>query len=426
MLKAYKGHIIYTEDADCFKAVENGYVIVEENGKVVGVYKELPMDVSHYDVVDYGNKLIVPGFVDLHFHAPQYTNLGLGLDKELLPWLTEYTFPEEAKYSDLGYAETVYKNVVRDLWRYGTTRIVLLSTLHREGTEKLMQLIDQAGIGAYVGKVNMDRNSPEYLCETTDHSLEETEKWIENTESLYKQVKPIITPRFVPTCTEQLMSGLGKLAEKYHLPIQSHISENLGECDWVKELHPSAGNYADVYWQNGLLGPKTIMAHCVHNTDEEIALFRECGTYAAHCPNANYNLSSGIMPVRKFMNAGVHVGLGTDVGAGHKISISSVMSSAVQASKMAWMYFDKSFAPLTTSEVFYLGTKGGGSFFGKVGSFEEGYEFDALVIDDSQLGDQTNRSLEERLQRYIYIGDDRQIQHRFVSGNELMEPFLEK
>jgi guanine deaminase len=421
MAKAYQGHILYTKNPDRFEIFENGAVVVED-GKVVEVLKTLPENLEALEVFNMGDRLIIPGFVDLHFHAPQFPNLGLGLDKELLPWLEDYTFPEEARYSDLDYAESVYTRVAKEIWRQGTTRIVLFSSVHKESTQLLMSIFDRAGLGAYVGKVNMDRNCPDFLVESTGDSIEATKAWLEATVNLYPRVKPLITPRFVPTCTSELMRALGDLAAEYNVPVQTHISENQAEVDWVRELHPESADYATVYEDHGLMGDKTILAHCVHNTDTEIEKMAKLGVFAAHCPNANYNLASGIMPVRKFLNAGVKVGLGTDVGAGHKVSIASVMSTAIQASKIAWLNSDRTLAPLSTSEAFYLGTKGGGAYFGKVGSFEPGYEFDALVIDDHRLGVTEGRTLEERLQRFLYIGDDRDIISRFVSGDEIMEP----
>lgn len=419
MLKAYKGHVVYTASPEAFTVIENGYIVVE-NGIVKAVSHEMPKELDQSQIVDYGDRLIMPGFVDLHFHAPQYPNIGLGLDKELLPWLEDYTFPTEAKFADTDFADRVYRKVVHELLRQGTTRVVLFATIHLESSKLLARILDESGIGAYVGKVNMDRNSSEILIESTENSLCDTEAFINAFEGVSDRVKPIITPRFVPTCTPEVMEGLGQLARKYNVPVQSHISENLGEVKWVSELHPEFKNYASVYDHFGLLNDQTIMAHCVHNTDDEIGMMAERGTFSAHCPNANYNLSSGIMPVRKFLNAGVQVGLGTDVGAGHKVSIAQVMSQAVQGSKMVWQMVDNSLAPLTTSEVFYMATKGGGAFFGNVGSFEPGYEFDALVIDDKSLQIELERSIEERVQRYIYCGDDRNIKARFVKGQEIL------
>jgi guanine deaminase len=190
----------------------------------------------------------------------------------------------------------------------------------------------------------------------------------------------------------------------------------------VKTLHPEFISYAGVYDGMNLLTENTIMTHAVHNTPEEIRLLAKRNVFIAHCPNANFNLSSGIMPARKFLDAGIRVGLGTDIGAGHQIGIYKVMNSAVQASKINWLNSGKVERSLTMSEAFYMGTKGGGNFFGKVGSFEDGYSLDALVIDDKNLGDRDFRSIEERLQRFIYCGDDRNITKRYVAGKLLSEP----
>lgn len=420
-VKVYRGNIVFTKTKDKFSIYKNGFILVAD-GKVKKVMNDLPKEYEKYEIVNYGDNLIIPGFVDLHFHAPQFANLGLGLDKELIPWLESYTFPEEAKFKDLNYAEKIYKSVVKELWRQGTTRVVLFSSLHIEGTKVLFNLLIKSGLGAYIGKVNMDRNSPDYLIEDTEQSIKDTEEIIKEYINKSKLVSPIITPRFVPSCTPKLMKKLGELAEKHNLPIQSHLSENHSEIEWIKELHKECSSYTGVYETYGLLKRgKTIMAHCIHNTEEEISMLKAYKIFAAHCPTSNSNLSSGIMPVRRFLQEGIPVGLGSDVSAGHKISIPSVMNMSIQFSKLKWLESNKALDSLSTSEVFYLGTKGGGEFFGKVGSFEEGYDFDALVIDDSSLGN-TSISIEERLQRYIYIGDDRNIIHRYVSGMKIEEP----
>ncbi|MEK6263292.1 MAG: guanine deaminase [Clostridium sp.] len=420
-MKALKGNIIFTSSSEKFEVYEDSY-LVESDGTVIGIFKELPSHLKGINVNDFGSSLIIPGFVDMHTHAPQFQNMGMGLDEELLQWLNKYTFPEEAKYSNEEYAKRLYTNLAKELWRNGTTRVVLFSTIHRNGTEVLMDVMNRAGIGAYVGKVNMDRHSPDFYVESTEESLSSTEEWILATKDKYNLVKPIIKPRFVPTCSVKLMKGLAKLSEKYNLKVQSHLSENEDEIQWVKTLHPEFDSYADVYNGMNLLTENTIMAHAVYSTPEEIELLAKRNSFIAHCPNANYNLSSGIMPARKFLDAGIRVGLGTDIGAGHQIGIYKVMNSAVQASKINWLNSGKVERCITMSEAFYMGTKGGGEFFGKVGSFEDGYSLDALVIDDKNLGDRDFRSIEERLQRFIYCGDDRNITKRYVAGKLLSEP----
>lgn len=421
--KALKGTIVYTATKDKLQIHEDSYIIIED-GKVVEIVRDLGSLYKDIDLEDYSGKLIIPGFVDIHLHAVQYPNMGLGLDKELLPWLETYTFPEEGRYKDLNYAEGVFKRFINQLWRVGTLRSVVFSSIHKESTELLLDLFIESGLGAYVGKVNMDRNTAAYLIEDTDESLRATEEIICKYLERSDLVRPIITPRFAPTCSGRLLKGLGDLAVKYKLPVQSHLNENKSEIEWVKELFPESKDYASVYKDFNLFGEtRTVMAHCIYNTDEEIDLMAKKGVYAAHCPYSNHNLSSGIMPVKKHMEMGVNVGLASDIAGGNKLDIPSVIYGAIQASKINWLNTGKRLDPLTFSEAFYLGTKGGGSFFGKVGSFEGQYDFDALVINDLELSDMKKLTAAERIERYIYIGDDRQIEARYVRGEKIEKPF---
>lgn len=422
VLQAIKGNVIFTQNFGQYEIFKGGYIIIED-GLVNGVYSNLPEEFKCIGVKDYGEKLIIPGFVDLHLHGPQFPNLGLGLDKELMPWLETYTFPEESKYSDMDYAMKVYKTLVKELWKNGTTRSCIFASIHSESTKLLMDIINDAGLGAYVGKVNMDRNCPDFICEDTKKSLEETEEFLKEYGNKYERVKPIITPRFVPTCTSELLKGLGQLAAKYNVPVQSHLSENKGEIEFVRELHPEALNYASVYDEAGLLGQQpTIMAHCVLLEEEEIELLRKNKVFIAHSPNSNSNLASGIAPTRKLLKAGIPMGLASDISGGHSLSMRNVMVEGAQVSNIKWIESGKTETPLTTSELFYLGTKGSGRFFGKVGSFEPGYEFDALIIDDSEIIGLKEISIEERLQKFIYTGHSKNIEVRYVAGNVVEEP----
>jgi guanine deaminase len=415
----YKGHIVDTPSLAQYRIVENGYIIVE-GSKVKGVYSTVPEEYKSIFVVDYGNKLIIPGFVDLHFHASQLANRGLELDRELLFWLTDHTFREEARFEDLSYAAAVYEETVRQMIKNGTTRASLLATIHKDSTLILMDIASRSGLRGFVGKVNMDINTPEYLTENTWQSLRDTEEILIRTSGRNRTIQPIVTPRFAPACSIELMKALGILARKYDVPVQSHLSEDLEELEFVRELYPQFKNYASIYDEFGLFGQQpTIMAHCVYLTEEEMALMERNQVYVAHCPVANLNLSGSIAPIRRYLEMGIPVGLGTDVGAGHLVSIKDVMWQAIQSSKVLALKLQDERYKLTTPEVFYLATKGGGSFFGKVGSFEEGYDFDALVIDDSSLFSVKPLTIEERIARFVYIGDSRNIFDRFIAGNKI-------
>ena len=191
----------------------------------------------------------------------------------------------------------------------------------------------------------------------------------------------------------------------------------------MRELCPGAKSYGDAYHAFGLFGGPacpTIMAHCVYSEGEEAELLKERNVFIAHCPASNTNLSSGIAPVRRFLRDGLRVGLGSDVAGGTHVSVFRAMADAIQVSKLRWRLVDQSLAPLTVREAFYLGTLGGGAFFGKVGSFAPGYEFDALVIDDARYTPQRRMELKTRLERTVYLSDDRDIRHKFVQGRKIV------
>lgn len=413
MKKAIKGDIIFTKNINQFEIIEDGYLVIKDD-KIERVCKELDENI---DIIDYTNHIIIPGFVDVHMHAPQINNIGLGADRQLLDWLNTYTFKEESKYSNVDFAKKSYNRFVDKLCKNGITSSVIFGSIYKDTTIHLMDLIEEVGLRAYVGKVNMDRNSPSYYIEETQKSIEDTVEFVEKTINKYKNVKPIITPRFVPSCTVNLMKELGDIAEKYDLKVQSHLSENLDEISLVKELHQECTSYINVYERYGLTRKnKTVMAHCVWADDEEIKSLIQNEIIVAHSPYSNGNISSGIAPVKKMLQKGVKVGLASDISGGHDMFMGRIMMLASIFSKMRWVHIDNEYTNLTDEELFYMATKGGGEFFGKVGSFEEGYSADFLVIDDKSLEDSNERNVRQRLQRFLYIGDDRNIKSVYVNG----------
>lgn len=421
MKKIYKAHILFTKERSHFEVLENGYVAVE-NGCVTGVSTNLAdLDGQNAEVIDFGNCLLIPAMNDMHVHAPQVHNQAVAMDLELLPWLQNYTFPEEAKFADIHYAERMYRRFLHTQWLFGTMRSVVFGTIHTESTRLLMKLYQEAGMGALVGKVAMNRHCPENLSEDVDAAIAGNEQLIAEFNQPNALVRPIITPRFVPSCTPELLKACGKLAAQYQLPVQSHLSENTSEIAWVAELEPESQNYGDAYNRYGLFGQTpTIMAHCVWTHGSELELMKRNGVMVAHCPTSNFNIASGMAPIRMFLEEGLRVGLGSDISGGHDLNMFRMLVYAIQVSKIQYQQ-DHSKPFLTLSEIFWIATKSAGSFFGKVGSFEPGYEFDALVIDDSVLHP-SEYSLLHRLERFIYVGDDRQIVHRFCRGVEVKEP----
>ncbi len=414
------GDICYAKEFGKLECSGGSYLVCE-NGKVKGVFKELPGQYRSLKLYDYSGKLVCPGMSDIHLHAPQYAYRGLGMDLELLDWLDTITFPQESKYADAEYAKKAYDVFVEDLKHSATSRAVVFATIHKEATEYLMEAFDREGMAGYIGKVNMDRNSPVFYCETTEGSAKTTLEWLDDVTGRYENVHPIITPRFVPSCTDDLMKELGRIASERALPVQSHLSENLSEIDWVHELAPDSKGYADAYDRFGLFGSsgKTVMAHCIHMREDEIELMKKRGVFVAHSPQSNENLRSGIAPMRKLLDHGVKCGLASDVAGGSTINMFKAITDCIQVSKLRWRLVDDTERALTFPEAFYLATVGGGEFFGKVGSFEEGYEFDALVIDDSSARTILELDIQQRLERIMYLGHAGSIISKWVAGRKL-------
>ena len=423
-----KGNVCQTTTPHALDLREQAYVVCVD-GISRGVFDTLPEEYASLPLYDYGDRLIFPGMVDLHVHAPQYAFRGMCMDLELMDWLNRYTFPEEEKYEELTYARKAYGLFVDALKKGATTRACIFATRHRFATELLMELMEESGLISYVGKVNMDREASEALVETSaESSAYATFGWINAVKDRFVNTKPILTPRFIPCCTDRLMEELREIQMAYGIPVQSHLSESKGEIAFVKHLRPDAPFYGAAYNDFDLFGKnddahtdvKTVMAHCVWSTEEEVELMRKNGVFVAHCPASNMNLSSGIAPIRHYVDTGLRVGLGSDVAGGQSDSIFRAITDAIQVSKLYFSMVNNACKPLRFSEAFYLATKGGGAFFGQVGSLEAGYEFDAVVLDDSVLPHPQSLTLAERMERAVYLElDQKKITAKYVAGKKI-------
>lgn len=418
-----KGNLIDTREDRSFRIIEGGYLAVEGES-IIGSFAKLPEQYQNEEIQDYGNRLIIPGLTDLHLHAPQFAFRGNGMDLELLDWLNRHTFPEERKYADLDYAGQCYGLFVQKLKESMTSRACIFATVHVPATLLLMDMLEESGLISYVGKVNMDRNCPDYLAEeSAAASLAATKEWIEKS-GKYRRTRPILTPRFIPSCTDELLHSLSDWNKGLGLAFQSHLSENPNECKWVSELCPDAGFYLEAYDKRGCFPPitenKAIMAHCVYSGEEEMRLLLERKIYVAHCPQSNTGLSSGIAPVRAFLDRGIRVGLGSDIAGGHSLSMLRIAADAMDVSKLRWRLVDSSLKALRASEAFYLASRGGGSYFGKVGAFEEGYAADIVVLDDSAIQSAFETGIEERIERVMYLSEECEITAKYVAGQRIL------
>lgn len=412
------GDLCFSTAPRHIETMEASYLHVKD-GKCISCYKELPEALSSLEIKDYSGNLIIPGMVDLHLHAPQYAYRGTKMDLPLLDWLNSNTFPEEAKYEDMNYAKAAYKNFVEDLKESPTTRAVIFATLHKEATLCLMDLLEKSGLETMVGKVNMDRNSPDYLTEhSAEEALENTRNWLQAIPEDYRHCHPILTPRFTPTCSDALMEGLGKIKREKGIPLQSHLSENKAEIAWVKELCPGTKNYGESYDRYGLL-QHSVMAHCVHTREDELELLKERECYICHCPQSNTNLQSGVAPVKYFLEKGAKLGLGTDVAGGANLSMFRAITDAIHVSKLRSCLLLED-AAITVEEAFYMASLSGGGFFGKVGSFLTGYEADFLVYERKRESIR-EESLLERLEMLLYTEKELfRMKAKFVSGRQIL------
>ena len=293
MTQVLRGNIIHAPKMGELSILEHGCLVLED-GVIQAVCSDLPRELEGAELRDYGDRLLMQSFVDMHLHAPQYPMLGMGMDLPLLDWLNAYAFPTEARFAEPDYARTVYRQLAGELASHGTTRVCMFSSLHTDATLILMDELEKAGITGYVGKVNMDRNgAPGVLEETTEESMRETLRWLDACQDL-RHIKPILTPRFTPSCTNELMAFLGKLAAERGLPVQSHLSENGAEMDWVRQLHPDCSQYWETYKKYGLWNDRTVMAHCVWSDERERQAMKDAGGTVVHCADSNQNLCSGV------------------------------------------------------------------------------------------------------------------------------------
>jgi guanine deaminase len=335
-------------------------------------------------------------------------------------------------------AKLVYTRCIQRTLSHGTTTASYYATISVPSTNLLADLCLSRGQRAFIGRCCMDTMSPDYYRDASAASaLADTRANISHIAKIdptYALVSPIITPRFAPSCSSELMHGLGTLQKETGLPVQTHISENKKEIELVKELFPSHESYTHVYDDHGLLGPKTILAHAVHLSEEEIDLIKEREAKISHCPASNSAITSGTAKVRMLLNKGIDIGLGTDMSGGYSASILEAVRQALLVSRHVAMEGDD-LAKLSIEEVLFLGTKGGAKVVGledKIGSFGMGMEWDAQLIGLGSVQDEGDEdqgmvdifgweSWDEKVAKWVFNGDDRNVQAVWVKGRLVHE-----
>lgn len=392
------------------------------------------------------SEFFFPGLVDTHIHASQYPNNGVFGASTLLDWLERYTFPLEASLADLHKARAVYARCIARTLAAGTTTAAYYATRDAGSTNLLATMCAAFGQRALVGRCAMDRLSPDYYVDAdVDSSIEDTRRCIAHCASLAADgtrpglVTPVITPRFAPSCSAELLAGLGALAAETGLPVQTHISENAGEITLVKQLFPGTAHYADVYDRAGLLTERTILAHAVHLSAEEVALVATRGAKVSHCPVSNMCLQSGMAPVKRLVRAGIDIGLGTDVSGGYAPSVLVAARQAALTARMVALEQRCDDDIVSVPEALYLATRGGAKVVGlgdRVGAFEVGMEWDALLVglgpshasehaalnlDDGPVDLFGWESWDEKIAKWVYTGDERNTLGVWVAGRRVYE-----
>jgi guanine deaminase len=422
-VKIYRARV-FTPVADPFTtAAENSFVshddgfIAVDGGRItaVGPWGTQPEG----EIVTLGpGILLTPGFVDTHMHAPQLEMIG-SYGGHLLEWLNRYTFPTEAKFSDPSHARKVARALCEELPRHGTLCALIFSTIHEEATSAFFEEAERRGLRAIIGKTMMDRNAPDFLMETARQSYDASRALITRWHGR-GLLRYAVTPRFAPTSTPELLEAAGQLKREHpDVYVQTHISENLNEVAWVRELFPDA-EYADVYDRYGLLSDRTILAHGVHLTEEELDLLHKRGSRIAHCPNSNLFLGSGLFRLHHVLEHGVVVGLGSDIGAGTTPSMFNAMADAYKVQQVQHI-------SLSPFQLWYLATLGGAkalSLQSETGSLEKGKSADFLALDLAAtpllaMRSERAASIEDLLAALIFMGDDRAVRSAWIAGREV-------
>lgn len=385
------------------------------------------------------NTVLIPGFVDLHIHAPQWPQLGTGLDLPLDEWLFKYTFPTEAKCADAKYARNVWDDMVPTLLAHGTTTAVYYSSIHVEATTALAEACIRHGQRAWVGRVAMDHpeGTPDYYRDASASvALEATRQSISEINALddpHNLVQPIITPRFIPACTDELLTGLGELASETGHLVQTHCSENDWEHEHVIERHNMTDT--DSLDRFGLLSEHTVLAHGCMLTDDNFEKLAERGAGIAHCPLSNIYFGDAVFPARLALNKGVSVGLGTDIAGGPSASLMRMPARAVDSSRHLEQGVNRRVrrrcrgvagSRINVLAAFHMATKGGADVLGApVGIFARGRRFDAVAVNMEDVdrgrasgvgGDSSAAAAEMRFEKLVRLAGRKDVTHVWVDG----------
>jgi guanine deaminase len=434
-LKAFRSSFLdfiadpfYVSESKSVRYISDGLLVLE-NGKIkeLGTYESLQHKYAEISITSYPGMLIMPGFIDTHIHFPQVEMIA-AYGEQLLTWLNKYTFPTEGKFKNKAYAQKVAAIFLDELLKNGTTTALVFATVHPESVDAFFEAANRRHLRMVAGKVMMDRNAPDFLTDTAETSYQETkaliQKWHKKDRLLYA-----VTPRFAITSTHEQLQLAGKLLTEFpDVYLHTHLSENVDEVAFVKQLFPETQGYLDVYDRAGLVGDRSVFAHGVHLTDEEFQRLSQANAAIAFCPTSNLFLGSGLFKIEqaKSKEHPVKLGLGTDIGGGTSFSL---LQTTNEAYKIAQLRRQK----LSPFQALFLATLGGAkalSLEDKIGNFDSGKEADFIVLAPRTTplmkfrnSDTTPASLEELAERIftlVIMGDDRAVRATYIMGEWVM------
>ena len=398
-----------------------GAVLVDD-GKIsaVGTADELRGLHPGADIHDYGSDLILPGFVDAHVHYPQ-VGIIASWGKRLIDWLETYTFPEETRFSDPDFAAAQARTFFDLSLRHGTTSVASYCTIHRESVDAFFAEAETRGMAVVAGKTCMDRNAPDGLRDTVQSAYDDSRKLLEKWHGRGR-AQYAVTPRFSPTSTREQLEALGTLwAEHPECLMQTHISEQVEEIDWVKDLFPEARDYLDTYERANLFGPRAMLGHAIHLTEREVGRVAETGASLVHCPTSNTFIGSGLFDLGGMKSKGISVGLASDTGGGSSFSMLRTMAAAYEISALKGR-------PAHAAELLWLATEGSARTMcmeDRIGRLRPGNDADLVIVDLASTPAIRQRhdraqSIWEAVFPTIMMGDDRAIRDVRLKGEPVV------
>jgi len=442
---AFYGRFAHTPSRGALEILDDTLVIIDPEGAIADVLsgsdvdfqKALDQARASGELCQSGEKsLFLPGMVDLHVHAPQWAQLGRALHLPLDEWLNAYTFPLEARFRNADLARSVYPNLVSTLLANGTTTAVYFSTIHMEASQVLAEVCRDAGQRAFVGKVVMDDpdQCPDYYRDSsTRQAIDETQGFIEFVRNLSGNdadlVQPIVTPRFIPSCSHTALLELGRVADQMDCRVQTHCSEGDWEHQFVHERYGQSDTAALA--ELGLLQRGSVLAHCNFVSPTDMEIMKSALTGIAHCPISNAYFANSVFPLRRALDIGVSVGMGTDISGGPSPSIFENARFAIAASRMLEEGVDPEIASASRGhpgsridfrEALWVATAGGAEVLDiPVGKFEKGRHFDAILVDHHEATDRaafsnSTTSGEDFVQQLIYNVSQSDIRSVWVNG----------